>query len=307
MSKHIPHLPNLFILGARRAGTGSLTHYLSQHPTISFVEPRDPAFFQQDDLYHRGSQYYIRTFGRPTKHQTWLGEATSSYFAQPHIVGPRLRETYGDSPLKFIVVLRDPVSRAWSHYLMRVQHGDEKRDFATALSQEDREPPNSEAGYLTEGSYMHHLSAWQAYYPLENFLLLLSEDLAANPLAQVQRVCTWLGVEATIPIGVRERLNIARYNHSSKLIEFVNHPPRWLQIFARRMFPDTWHRYRIRHTLRERLQTTDGARPTLDPQIAHKLRQSYRDEILSLSKHLGRYLSHWLAEDEMEEQTPNEG
>ena len=297
MSEHIPHLPNLFILGARRTGTASLAHYLGQHPALSFVEPRDPAFFQRDDLYQRGSQYYIHAFGRRANH-AWFGEATSSYFANPHIVGPRLRQTYGDCPLKFIVLLRDPVSRAWSHYLARVQHGCEKRDFATALSQEERESPGSEARYLAEGSYMHHLSAWQAYYPMENFLLLLSEDLAANPLAQVQRVCNWLDVETATPIGVSERLNMARYNSSPKLVEFVNHPPRWLQKFARQMFPDTWHRYRLRHNLREHLQTTVGTRPMLDPHLAHKLRQSYHDEILSLSKQLGRYLSHWLAEEE---------
>jgi hypothetical protein len=301
MYAHVRHLPNFFILGARRAGTGSLTHYLGQHPDIQFTEPRDPAYFQKDEVHQLGVEYYIRTFCNNGHAKAWLGESSSCYFGAPHLVGPRMRAHYGDMPLKFIVLLREPVSRAWSHYLMRVHHGDEKRDFATALAEESKEPPNSNARYFDEGRYVHHLTEWQNYYPLDSFLLLLSEDLAANPMAQVRRVFTWLGVDPQVPINTSERRHVARYSRSRKLINFLNHPPAWIRSISKQIWPQTWQRHRIRHNLRERFQAVYQTPPPIDPAIAVVLRQQYRGEVLALSKLLGRYLSNWLSEDELEE------
>ena len=99
MLGQIRHLPNFFILGAKRAGTASLAHYLGQHPAIRFTEPRDPGFFQNDELYALGIDYYVREFCQNGGEQQWLGEATSGYFADPQGVGPRLRTQYGDTPL----------------------------------------------------------------------------------------------------------------------------------------------------------------------------------------------------------------
>ena len=127
-----PQLPNFFVLGAMRTGTASLAHYLDQHPAICFTVPRDPNFYRKDELYERGIDYYIHAFSQEMNGQPCRGEASPSYFAHPHVVGPRLQAQYKDYPLKFIVLLRDPVSRAWSHYLSRVHQGYEPRDFATA-------------------------------------------------------------------------------------------------------------------------------------------------------------------------------
>lgn len=128
-----------------RAGTASLTKYLEQHPAICFTTPRDPYFFQKTDLYQQDIDYYHRQFcrsttGYPWSGYPWRGESSPTYFAHPHRVGPRLRAHFGDYPLKFIVLLRELVSRAWSHYLFALHHGDETRDFATALAQEAHEP-----------------------------------------------------------------------------------------------------------------------------------------------------------------------
>lgn len=301
MLGHIRHMPNLFILGARRAGAASLAHYLSQHPAIRFTEPVDPDFFRSDELFRLGNDYYIQQFCRHANTHHWLGEATSSYFAYPHVVGPRLQMTYGDTPLQFVVLLREPVSRAWSHYLSRVHHGYEKRDFATALAQESIELYESEARYFGEGRYAHLLQEWQSYYPAENFLFLLSEDLAANPLAQVRRVINWLGEDATMPINVSHRLNAARYSYSPKIIDFLNHPPALIGALAEQIWPDAWKRKRIVHRLHERFQSPYGTLPPPDPMLAGELRYRYRNDVLALSKRLGRYLSHWLSDEELME------
>lgn len=290
-------MPSFFILGGRRTGTASLTHYLEQHPAISFTRPRDPAFFLREELYARGLDYYHKNFCSAIGTPTWLGESSPGYYASPQVVGQRLRLSYGDQPLKFIVLLREPVARAWSHYLSHVHHGYETRDFATALAEEHLAAPDSDLRYFQEGRYMQLFEEWQTFYPAENFLFLLSEDLSANPLAQVQRTFKWLGLEQDVPINVEERLNAARYTRSHRLVQIVNAPPKWLQYIGKQLWPEAWQRQRIRHHLRERIQSPYGALPPLDPADAKALRQRYRDEIIALSKHLGRYLSHWLDDE----------
>lgn len=295
-------MPNFFIIGARRAGTASLAYYLSQHPKINFTEPHDPAFFRIHDLYQRGIDYYIRTYcsftsGAQQELSQWRGEATSTYFSYPHIVGKRLHNHYADDPPQFIVLLREPVARAWSHYLMNVHHGREKRPFATALEQEHLEAPESDLRYFAEGCYMQLLTEWQAYYPLENFLFILSEDLAANPMAQVRRVFSWLGAGAIPSIDVRTRLNMTPYSNASWIVEFLNHPPAWLSQLGRKFWPEDWRRDRVRSRLRQRFQSTYTSPPPLSPEITVQLRERYRDDIRALSKHLGRYLTHWLSEE----------
>jgi hypothetical protein len=286
-------LPNFFLLGATRSGTSSLVNYLQQHPNICFTEPRDPSFFRKDQLYERGLDYYLRSFCRHTNGRPWRGEASSTYFAFPHIVGPRLRAHFGDTPLKFVVLLREPVARAWSHYLFRFQHGDEKRDFATALAQEPEAHAASEARYFAEGCYMRLLKEWQTYYPLESFLLLLSEDLAADPLVQVQRVFQWLDVDTTVPIDVSKRLNLSHIGRKPS--------PSWLRTIGERIWPNLWRRQSVQRDPGEQFYGPYDTLPVLDPAVAIELRKQYHYEVLALSKFLGRYLSHWLSNDELEE------
>jgi hypothetical protein len=305
MPDPIGKLPTFFILGARRAGTASLAHYLDQHTMLHFTDPLDPDFFLHEELFRCGPDYYGRTFcqhiGANPASNSWLGEASPAYFAYPESVAPRLAETYGDTPPKFVVLLREPVSRAWSHYLMRVNHGYEKRDFATALAREEKSAhkvgTERHPRYFAEGCYAALIQTWHAHFAPDRFLFLLSEDLAANPLAQAQQVFKWLGVDSTVPLNVSQRFNVARYSRSPKLVNFLNNPPEWASNLSRTIWPESWHRRRIRHQLRERLQATYPALPPIDPAIAAELRQRYRGEILALSKLLGRYLSHWLTDE----------
>jgi hypothetical protein len=89
------------------------------------------------------------------------------------------------------------------------------------------------------------------------------------------------------------------------MVDFLNHPPAWVSLVSKQLWPDLWQRRRIRHKLRERFQTTYDALPPLDPALATELQRRYRSDILLLSKSLGRYLSHWLEDEEMwEAQVP---
>lgn len=291
-----PHLPNFFILGAARAGTASLAHYIQQHPAIWITSPRDPCFFEKDELYTLGIDYYLRSLCQDAGSTPRRGEASPTYFAKPHLVGPRLRATFGDTPLRFVVLLREPAARAWSHYLYRWNHGYEEREFSAAL-EEEFAAPDRPGLYFHGGRYMFLLEAWQEYYPLENFFLVLTEDLAAAPNDQVARVFAWLGVDPSYRVNVMERFNQGSYTQNRAAMRFFNKPPGWMRAVARKLFPHAWLRDDLRRKLRGGLHTPYGTMPPLDPVIAADLRHRYQGEVLALSKLLGRYLTHWLPEE----------
>jgi hypothetical protein len=191
-----------------------------------------------------------------------------------------------------LVLLREPVARAWSHYLYRLHHGCETRDFATVMQHEG----HGEGDYFITGRYAYLLEEWQRYYPLASFKLVLSEDLASDPERQVGQVFTWLGLPE-MAIDARARFNQAGYSRSPWLVRFLNRPPGWVSALARRIWQEQWVRNAIRHYLRMRMHVPYRSLPQLDEEIAHALRARYREDTLRLGNLLGRYLSHWLPDD----------
>ena len=135
-AKHRPRL-DFMIVGAQKCGTSALAHFLSQHPEIGMASPKEVHLFdrpgyssdwtpeQIDD--HYGSQLGHCTGARI------LGEATPSYMFVPEI-GRDLARYNPD--LKLIVLLRDPVERAISHYYMEKGRGRERRPLWFALLRE---------------------------------------------------------------------------------------------------------------------------------------------------------------------------
>jgi hypothetical protein len=292
-------LPNFFILGAQRAGTRSLHHYLGQHPCIFVSDPPDTLFFIKDDYFARGPDYYRRAYFHDAARYPWRGEASPQYFSRPEVVGPRLRQVCGDHPLKFVVMLRAPVARAWSHYLHRMAHGYEHACFATLLGQESVDPTtprNGDAYYFADGLYARLLDAWQSFYPLSSFCLLLSEDLDRDPQHSVRKVFRFLGVDAEVPVDTSARLNRYTRTRSPAAVEWLNHPPLWARRLGRLLWPDPAVRNRMRGLLRNTTQGAPEPPPAIDPVLAAELRARYHDDVRRLGKLLGRDLSHWLAD-----------
>ena len=111
---------------------------------------------------------------------------------------------------KIILLLRNPIDRAYSHYQMEVDSGNEKLSFEDAINQEEeritsdmKKMENDEnfysvnfyrKSYLTRGIYVDQLKRWFKYFPREKFLILKSEDLYSNPSNTYQQVLDFLGL-----------------------------------------------------------------------------------------------------------------
>jgi hypothetical protein len=260
-------LPDFLIIGAKRGGTTSVYNYLLEHPLVLPLFPsrqriKGVHFF--DTGYHRGLRWYRGHFptaasrrlrerraGRPVV----AGEASPYYLFHP-LAAERAHAAMPDA--RVIVLLRDPVERAWSHYKERVRHGAEPLPFEEALAREperlagEAERIAAEPGYVSfahehhsyqaQGRYLELLPRWLDRYPAERTLVLRSEDLYADPQALLDRVGAFLGLPpfrlrsrtaynyhpaADMPAAARRRLEHAFADHDLKLAELLGMPLGW--------------------------------------------------------------------------------
>ncbi|MFN8591506.1 MAG: sulfotransferase [Thermomicrobiales bacterium] len=210
--------PDFLIIGTQRGGTTSLHAYLGAHSQITLPETKEIHYLT--DRHARGEDWYRGQFPARLPAGYLTGEATP--YALFHPLAPRrLAQTAPDA--KLIVLLRNPVERAYSHYLMERQRGDEPLDFAAALDAEATRLAGEEARLVTDpayasrphkhfsyqarGDYTHQLRRWFATFPQEQMLILRSEDLYARTADTFTTVTAFLGLPPgeDIPFAVYNR------------------------------------------------------------------------------------------------------
>ena len=126
---------HFFIIGAQRSGTTYLARVLDQHPDISMAKPLIPElkFFLNTSEKSLNYKNYLTNFILKKKIKNLLGEKTTSYFEQSHIAH-KIKSIIKD--YKIIIILRNPINRAISHYNYSVKSGVENLDFETAIKLE---------------------------------------------------------------------------------------------------------------------------------------------------------------------------
>src|SRR5947209_9042204 len=210
-------LPDFLIIGTQRGGTTALYHYLKTHPCIIPATIGDTHFF--DKKYSKGLRWYQAHF--PTlwekaytqqvrKRPLVTGEASSSYLFYP-LAPKRVAESLPH--VKLIVLLRNPVDRAYSQYYHAVELKHETLPFAEAIRDEEKRTAQerekilqdegheshtyTHRSYLTRGIYVDQLQSWMSFFPREQFLILKSEDFYADPAATLKQVYAFLNLPVT--------------------------------------------------------------------------------------------------------------
>jgi sulfotransferase family protein len=205
-------LPDFVIVGAQKAGTTSLHDYLCQHPSVSQPATKEVHFF--DLAYGRGAGWYRAHF-RPGRPGQISGESTPYYLFHPAVPG-RLQETLPEA--KLIVLLRDPVDRAFSHHNHERALGYEHLEFEAALAAEAerlageeerlladpgyRSRAHQHFSYLARGNYAEQLERWFEHCGEERFLVLSAEDLFGDPAAVVAVAQEFLELPRQIPVDL---------------------------------------------------------------------------------------------------------
>ena len=281
--------PDFLIIGTQKGGSTSLYRYLTAHPKIRSAAVKEIHYFS---YHHASPESWYRAHFPPA---FWLearglktGEASVSHLHVPAAAG---RVAAFAPAAKLIVMLRNPVSRAFSHYQMSVKQGHETLPFAEALAleperlQRERERLGTDAAYsqgkshryhsyLLRGHYAEQLERWFAHFPREQFLILSSEHFFKNPSDTYHDVLSFLdlpeidlpsyrqlnkGSEARpdLPAELRGQLELYFAPHNARLEGLLELPSPEVSLPARpdsRTAPPT----RASHRPRARV-LTDGA------------------------------------------------
>ncbi len=295
-------LPNLFIPGFAKAGTTALASALKSHPDVYVPFAKEPQFFSSDLLWREGVGKYVERHYRGAERFPVRLDATPHYLFYAK-AARRIAETIPEENQRFIVMIRDPVARAYSLYWNMRYEGHENLAFEDALEAEEERSARfggavAERGtlrfqYVSSGLYAHQLEKWIIALPRARFLYVLMEDLESDLSSVIRKVCAFIG------LGLTDSLSISRRNESASprsasLQAWIRSPTPSLRQL-RRVLPAAWRSRIVAMLLRLNRRPTSYA--PMRPDTERALRVRFRQDLERLEIITGRDLSRWLRED----------
>jgi len=209
----LPRLDFLCI-GAAKAGTTSLFHYMKNHPEIYLPAGKEEPFFDNDPIFQRGWDEFARDVFKDVKPGQKAGKITPRYFRDKR-VAERIFQLFPST--KLIALLRDPVERAFSHYKMLKNLGREKRTFRELIEFQssfevrkmlEEKPMGGYYSILAQGEYGRILNHYYSLFDRENIMVLFTEDLNKDPGGTLRRLFHFLGVrEDYVPENIDKKFN----------------------------------------------------------------------------------------------------
>ena len=294
-------LPNFLVLGAGKAGTSSLYHYLRQHPEVYMSAVKEPRFFAIEG----GPPFAGPGAKRANREAVWtlpdyealfegvrgesaVGEASPMYLYTPG-AAQRIRKRLPG--VKMVVILRDPAERAFSSYLMNVHAGYERLSLPEAVEQEERRRRENWAwgSYVTEGLYHRHLTRYFDLFDREQVRVFRFERFRRDPLGVCRDVFRFLEVDEDFEPDTSVRLQttgLPRHRWLSMVMD--RHNP--VKDMLRSLAPEAVRR-RI-----WRLRAWNMEKPPLDEAQRRALGAYFRDDTERLQELLADDFSDWLPE-----------
>lgn len=205
---------NLFIVGAQRSGSTYLYQALDSHPQVTMARPLqpEPKFFLSAQAVELGKEYYEESYYPDRKLDTrYLGEKSASYIESPD-AARRIKSFYPNA--RILMILRDPVQRAYSNYRFSVMHMLEPLNFADAVGEEAERLQSSTFttsvtpyAYRQRGHYMNYIESYLQMFDASQLCVLIFEEFVNNR-ASLQQLFGWLGVNQDfVPSSLKEAFN----------------------------------------------------------------------------------------------------
>ncbi len=297
--------PNFFIVGAPKCGTTALYEYLRPHPNIFLSEVKEPHFFARDlGTYPRIKtlQEYTEIFADSTEKHLSVGEA-SVYYLRSSVAIPSIREFNPDA--KIIAMFRNPVEMVYSLHSQLLYVSEETvTDFEAAWRLQERRsrgldlPPAIRSPLLVQyeevGRFGTQTQRLLSTFPRSQVKLILYDDFTDSAQRVYDEVIDFLG----IPHDARSefpRINENKRARVAWLRHFYRKPPPVLrdairslkQVMGAEKLSAVKKRMVDLNTVRERRQP-------LSAEFRAELVETFRDEVVLLSRLLDRDLSHWV-------------
>ena len=280
------NLPNFICLGATKSGTTTLYDILRQHPEIYVPAFKEPHFFDIPENYKNGIDWYQKNYFKNVNKKV-IAEFTPSYFFDKE-VPERIFNNLG-SEVKFVVLLRHPVDRAYSHYLHSKRDEHEELDFVESLNQEEdrlsRYIENKDYlsylrnSYISQGLYGDMVERYLKYFKLENFMFIhFEKEFLLKRDKTIHRVLNFLDIDSQIELQTDLRSNPSS-KERSKTLKRIMKKKGWWRTIIKWLLPSIQFRQIIRNRV-QRLNIKEYRAEKISEELKSKLFSSYfRDNI----------------------------
>lgn len=290
-------LIELMIVGTQKSGTSSLLRYLAQHPAIYTHPQPEMTFFLQDHEYTRGYESaFAKYFSQCTEDKKLIAKNVMVMHS-PEI----MQRIYQHNPeIHLVVLLREPVARAYSAYWWARRRGWENiKTFEEALTAEEARLKEDwfkwrQCGYRHNSTYYPHVKNLISRFGENHVHCILTDELKENPQSVCQRLFKLLNIQPDFEPLAQERHNQAAMPRSEKFsflfTQFLSsHNP--LKRAIRKLVPDA-AAYKLRKTILN-LNDKPFTPPPMNPKTREQLENYFKPFNQQLSELLGQDLTHW--------------
>lgn len=261
-------MPDFVIIGAMKCGTSTLHDQLHLQPGIFMSTPKEPYFFSNDEVWAKGLDWYSSLFADAAKDDL-CGESSTHYTklpTYPHTID-RMKEHIPDA--KLIYVIRHPIDRLVSHYI----HDWSERKIDCSIDEAiDRHPD-----LINYSRYAMQLEPFLETYGTERVMLVFFEHMIAEPQAELERICRFIGYDGRPRWHIEEPANNVSHQRmrESKWRDAIVWNP--VVTWARRTF--------VPQRLRDRVKTLwqMRKRPKLSPERLAALSEVFDQDLDRLS------------------------
>jgi hypothetical protein len=275
--------PTFLGIGVPRAGTTWLRALLSEHPAV-FIPTRRHEIFYFDLYYDRGPGWYEKFFpsdGEAANYQA-IGEITPFY-----LYGPDCPERIARQGVeKLVLVLRNPVDRAWSYYAHMMHNGAFRGSFEEFLGE-----PRFAA--IEHGYYAKYLRRYLPYFGRKQIMVLVFEDAIRDTLGTKERNAGFLGIDPNgFPTASGSRaVNSSFLPRARRIYSLAFGVSRVLRRWDLDFVVNAAKRMGIKEVF-----GTGGTLPPMSRELAKRLREGYRADMSDLEQLLGISLAPWQQE-----------
>tara|TARA_Y100000739_G_scaffold225161_1_gene230684 strand:- start:855 stop:1703 length:849 start_codon:yes stop_codon:yes gene_type:complete len=217
--------PNFFIVGAPKAGTTSIHEYLKNHVQVFMSEQKEINFFSSKAILNQGLYYKNKICSELTRYLSFfsesvnfkiIGESSVSYLFYKN-TAEKIHQFNPNA--KILIILRNPIERAFSHYLMDKRLGHTKSDFNSIIRNENKEKNQDLLfqQHVLVGKYYDQIKRYVNLFG-NNVLLMQYSELTSSPECFIKKICDFLEIEYDDKIILKKE---NRYVHANKIIMFL--------------------------------------------------------------------------------------
>ncbi|ACV64771.1 sulfotransferase [Desulfofarcimen acetoxidans DSM 771] len=293
-------LPNFICPGVQKSATTTLYDILKQHPDIYLPKKlKEPGFFHVEERYLKGINWYEENYYSDVINEKVIGDMSTGYIFEEKALDRIIKDLGKD--LKIIIILRNPVDRAYSHYLMNTRNGIESLSFREAIENEKRRIQLSNENklnysYFSRGLYAEQIKRILRYYDKKQILIVLFEEFVKNQDFILNNIYDFLEVER-IKVINNIKSNAASKSRFELISKLIMYPSNLTRKIIRLIIPNS----KIRKYVALKIYQINQKRMeySIDANYRKLLSEKYKEDIKELEAILNIDLGKWLIYDKV--------